>query len=289
MPEVFADVSAWQGAIAWNQYKAGGYKRVGIKATEGNAFVDPRFAQNAVGSAGLQRIFYDYGRPDLGNSPESEADFLFQTTATYRQPGDALELDFEQQGWAGNYEAWKDAWLAHMATLWPRYGMYSGRWFMGPRGVTWGPGFSHLAAYGTQETGVDIQQYTDQGSFPGISGGVDANWLLNPAIFDGAPAPSGGGDMTAQETLDFLNGLAVQVAGQTSFVGWMQSTLGTEQNVYNLAADADAVVKAVQAELDQVKQQIATSPSAPGSAALLGLVQKIEGAVAQAGKDLANA
>lgn len=193
MPEVFADVSAWQGTINWPAYRVAGYTRAGIKATEGVGWIDPQFYNNELGSRGLQRIFYGYGRPDLGNSPEACADFLWQTVSPFLQSSDALELDYEQQGWGGNYEDWKRRWFARMATHTAFYGMYSGEWFTGPRGISWvGVGFRHVAIYGPEVTGYDIQQYSSSASFPGIQGNVDANWLLNPVALGGG---GGGGGL----------------------------------------------------------------------------------------------
>lgn len=62
----------------------------------------------------------------------------------------------------------------------------------------------------------------------------------------GALTPTAGGDMTPQEMVQVLDSLAVQVSGQTSFLSWMQSVLGTEQSDYN-------TLNAIKAEMDTLK------------------------------------
>lgn len=55
-----------------------GYDFYIIKASEGNGYKDPRLDQhyNAVAEMGKAYGFYHYARPDLGNTPESEADYF---------------------------------------------------------------------------------------------------------------------------------------------------------------------------------------------------------------------
>lgn len=66
------DVSMWQN------YTPVDKDFVIIKASEGNGYKDPRLDQhyNAVKKAKKLYGFYHYARPDLGNTPEAEADWF---------------------------------------------------------------------------------------------------------------------------------------------------------------------------------------------------------------------
>ncbi len=80
---LFADISAYQGVIDWKAYhnwakQWTGTSMVSMKSSEGIGFTDPRFVANRTGalSAGVDAIiYYHYGRPDLGNAPNLEADW----------------------------------------------------------------------------------------------------------------------------------------------------------------------------------------------------------------------
>jgi len=50
--------------------------------------------------------------------------------------------------------------------------------------------------------------------------------------------------MTVEQLQAFLDGLAVQVPGQTTFAGWMRAVLGTEQANVNALAEVLADIKA---------------------------------------------
>jgi GH25 family lysozyme M1 (1,4-beta-N-acetylmuramidase) len=186
MPEYFADVSSWQGQIDWGAYRRGGYGKASMKATEGIGYTDPQYWNNEGGTRanGIDRIHYHFARPDLNpNSPEGEADWCWSVISGNFGPSDLAELDYEQDASGVNLEAWKNRWFARISSYTSRFGMYSGYWFTNSRGISWGPGFTHVALYGGSPPQADIWQYTDAASFPGIAGSVDGNQLLNPAIF----------------------------------------------------------------------------------------------------------
>src|SRR6478672_13884267 len=60
------DVSIWQKSIDWKAVQRAGIKFAFTKATEGNAFVDPRFAENMKGAAAVGILIgpYHFARPD---------------------------------------------------------------------------------------------------------------------------------------------------------------------------------------------------------------------------------
>src|SRR5690242_21813174 len=76
----YVDVSSFQGAINWQQYKTwasqwDGISRVVMKSTEGTGYTDPRFHEYRAGAlaAGIEVIgYYHYARPEW-NSAQAEA------------------------------------------------------------------------------------------------------------------------------------------------------------------------------------------------------------------------
>lgn len=290
--EVFGDFSVWQGTIDWPAYKAAGYKRVAIKATEGIGFIDPKFHYNAAGALPLQRIFYGYGRPDLNpNNPEGEADFLWETVAPTFAPGDYVEQDFEQPGASIDYEQWKRRWFARMAMHTTRYGLYSGAWFMNPRGISWWTpgGYTHMASYGPElAPGMcDIQQYTSSASFPGVVGNCDANWLSNPAALAGGVEV----DVTRDEMIQLLNdmwGKAYGIGGSpTAWQDGPAAILDTDRKTLTTAqwnnADLEGFktkdLPAIQAEAKRIADAIWAAGGHPADVAINEALKNINNLV----------
>ena len=84
------DISNWQGTTPMDA------DFLIIKASEGDGYKDPRLDQhyNAWKETGKPYGFYHYARPDLGNTPEAEADWFLSLVGGH--VGKALmALDFE--------------------------------------------------------------------------------------------------------------------------------------------------------------------------------------------------
>ncbi len=80
----------------WNPVTPSGYDFYLIKASEGNGYKDSALDThfNAVKSAGKLYGFYHYARPDLGNTPEAEADWFLSLVGQHA--GNAIfALDYE--------------------------------------------------------------------------------------------------------------------------------------------------------------------------------------------------
>jgi GH25 family lysozyme M1 (1,4-beta-N-acetylmuramidase) len=98
----FVDVSGAQGAIDFSVYTAwakqwDGISRIAMKATEGVGFTDPFFPSNRAKAlaAGIESIlYYHFGRPDLGNTPQAEVDYMHSIVGAIR-PADRIVLDYE--------------------------------------------------------------------------------------------------------------------------------------------------------------------------------------------------
>jgi murein DD-endopeptidase MepM/ murein hydrolase activator NlpD len=85
------------------------------------------------------------------------------------------------------------------------------------------------------------------------------------------PTPYLEAEMNEQQMRAFLDGLAREVQGQSTFSGWMQSVLGTEQADFN-------ALGAVKTELDTMKAEIEAGGSVDAAAA----IARIEAALQKA-------
>ncbi len=90
-----ADISSYQETPNFDTLKTE-LDFVIIKASEGNGFGDPQLSRNQdeARRVGLLRGYYHFARPDLGNTPESEANW-FLAVVGQLQDGEVLALDFE--------------------------------------------------------------------------------------------------------------------------------------------------------------------------------------------------
>lgn len=95
----------------WNPVTPSGYDFYLIKASEGNGYKDSALDThfNAVKSAGKLYGFYHYARPDLGNTPEAEADWFLSLVGQHA--GNAIfALDYEADALSYGQE-WALRWL----------------------------------------------------------------------------------------------------------------------------------------------------------------------------------
>ena len=211
------DVSKWQGAINWQQVKADGIEFAIIKATEGALPVgtydapaiaqfglDPDFRSNFANAkaAGIARGAYHFGRPDLGNTAQAEAEWFYSIIGSSLQPGDLVALDLEEKAsalaqWAAQFEAE----LRALCGFNPFF--YASPGFMSANGIT----FANIkGSYGLWEADwtsampppaagwpvLAIWQDGSAGTLAGINGKVDGdifNGDLATLLKYGKPAP----------------------------------------------------------------------------------------------------
>ncbi len=190
------DVSEFQGQIDWPTYKDNS-NFVIIKASEGNGYIDKWFGNNRtqVRQVGLPHGFYHFARPDLGNSPQVEAEFFCKLIdGDPIREGEVLALDFEVSyndpvNWC---KAWLDAVAGHFNGLEPLiylnqslasnydwtpvvnagYGLWIAAYTGDPNNNNFNIGKFPSAA---------IQQWTDAQSVKGISGNVDGDCFFGDA------------------------------------------------------------------------------------------------------------
>lgn len=89
------DISNWQGDPNYDVLK-NNTQFLFVKATEGNGYTDPKFKRNQSEGrrVGLLMGYYHFARPDLGNSPEVEADWFLKTIGDLKD-FELLALDYE--------------------------------------------------------------------------------------------------------------------------------------------------------------------------------------------------
>ncbi len=183
------DVSSYQGNVNWVSVKNAGYSFAFAKATEGTTYTDPYFAHNwyYMQQANIIRGAYHFGHP--GSDPIAQARF-FVTQVGNRSGAMQLVLDLETtdgrtpaQVWA-----WTQSFMGEIKTLTGKPGIiYTGYYFW--RDSVGNPTNNlncplWIAAYGVSSPLVppawstwSFWQYSDTGSVPGVSGGVDLDYF----------------------------------------------------------------------------------------------------------------
>lgn len=181
------DVSKWQGDIDFNLLKTAVSFTV-IRASYGASGLDDKLAQNRsrAEAVGMAIGFYHFAYPDLGNTPEQEAQNFCNRVGPLK-PGQFVVLDYERN-WTGDVVGWCKAWMdyvtAHLGAKpliylnlytinsynWSSiikadYGLWLARWDYD----------KNAAAPSTPWPFVAMRQYSDRETFPGISGYVDGD------------------------------------------------------------------------------------------------------------------
>lgn len=100
------DIASFQGDINWDTYKNNSHFVI-IKATEGNGLVDNKFSRNQSEArrVGIPLGYYHFARPDLGNTPEAEADYFLKVVGAPKD-GEVFCLDYEPAGQVQAHVDW---------------------------------------------------------------------------------------------------------------------------------------------------------------------------------------
>ena len=93
----FVDISHHQGSVDLAAYKAAGYRRISMKATEGTGFTDPKFKERwqAAGKLGLERIAYHFQRAKFDGVKEFDFFLSVVNDAGGFGKYDSIMLDYE--------------------------------------------------------------------------------------------------------------------------------------------------------------------------------------------------
>ena len=208
MADTGMDVSKWQGCVtasAAAQAKAGGTAFAFVKVSEGAGYADSvaDCTMQGLAAAGIRRGVYHYARPDLGNTPEAEADWFISQTRGYIGQGVIPVLDWEPGGSYNTWTWWAKRWLDRVQAAWGvkpliymsasviRTGDWSavanadyGLWVAGyPAGYTQ----DRLRDPGAVPYDVSpwkfaaAWQYSSSGRVPGVGERIDVNWFYGDA------------------------------------------------------------------------------------------------------------
>lgn len=244
------DTSVFQGSVDWDAVRRSGRTFALTKATEGVGFIDPTFTRNwsEMLRVGLSVPgAYHFARPDLGNSPQAEADFFLSVVlpVTGSVAGTLLALDLEVEGPQVTAQ-WAVAFEQRLRERVSGYdaGFYSFFSWLGEHGVS---GVHQLAAdwlwlawpdvngplpQPAPWPTVSIQQYGIT-TVPGIGGNVDVNRFFGdlPALRKLAvelpTATSGGTTAMAAGQCLYLNGVNhLFLLGSDGVVKWASTPGG---------------------------------------------------------------
>jgi lysozyme len=176
------DVSHFQGEVDWRAVAAAGVRFAFIKATEGLADIDPRFAQNWQQSraAGLLRGAYHFLHPNL-DAGQQAAHFLSVVTLDDDALPPALDVEVTGGVDPAALTACIEAWLGSVeAVLRCKPVVYTDPSFWRQNvGADLGAYPLWLACYATTPDipatwpGWTFWQHSDSGSVEGIAGPVD--------------------------------------------------------------------------------------------------------------------
>jgi lysozyme len=244
------DVSYHNGTIDWAKVKGAGNEFAFVRISDGTGFHDPQFATNWAGAhaAGLVRGIYQFFRPT--QDVNAQADMVIAAVGT-PIPGDLPPvIDVEADGGlapasvAAKVRAWVDR-VKAATGLDPI--VYTGKYFW--RDQVGGPtSFAGNALWIAQYTTLcpDLTspwntwafwQYSESGTVPGISGGIDLDRFNGTAdelrALAGGTAGGGGGGgggggattcASATMAADEAEGVCVQAASDAK---WYQCTGGS--------------------------------------------------------------
>ena len=202
------DVSKWQGCVASSQAataKASGVNFAFVKVTEGNGYTDnvADCTMQALKANGIRRGVYHFARPDLGNSPEAEADWFISQTRGYMHDGVIPVLDWEPSGSYKTQSWWALRWLQRVESAWGvkpiiymsasvikmtdwtavangDYGLWVAGYPRGYNGETLrNPGAVPYSVSPWQFAAA--WQYSSTGHVPGVGSKIDVNWFYGDA------------------------------------------------------------------------------------------------------------
>jgi len=183
------DISKWQGDVNFDVFK-NNTQFVIVKATEGNGYKDPKLDRNRTEArrVGLLLGFYHFARPDLGNTPEKEAQYFLDTVGELRE-GELLALDYECPNQKQSDVDWCKKWLDYVfekTKIKPfiylnQSQIYSFNWQNVIAGsyalwvarYTYNPLNNNFDA--SEFKTAAMQQWSNNQQVPGASGGIDGN------------------------------------------------------------------------------------------------------------------
>jgi len=236
-PDVSSHQHPYGASVDWSQVKNSGRNFSFVKATEGVGYVNPYFNADwsAIRANGMVRGSYHYARPDASSTSAAEQARYFVSVAGRMQAtGDlALILDFEDSGGLSPSAliTWVHSWLDTITALTGRTPIiytypYFWRSAMGnsagfTRYPLWIADYNGGSAPQTPLIGGwnswAFWQYTDRGSIPGVSTGVDISKFSGDSAALSALANGAAAAQTAPPSAILAHYTAI--GGANSYLG----------------------------------------------------------------------
>lgn len=267
------DVSRHQGDIDFGKYKDNTHFLI-AKCTEGVGYLDPKFIRNRdhCRSLGIPFGTYHFARPDLGNTPEAEADY-YVSKADPRQ-GELLVLDYEPD-WNGDAVGWCHNFLRRVfektetkpliylnqsqtkkfnwtPVVNDGYGLWIAAYTYDPNNNNFESGEWEFAA---------MQQWTNRQQVPGISGGVDGNVFfgtieqLKKYGYKGSTGPTPGPTppSNSNELLRRVETVERNLEALTVRVGQLEKDLGVHLNAIKVNNQG---LQEIRSKLQRIKEAL---------------------------------
>ncbi len=183
------DVSKDQGEVDWTAVAGSGYAFAFIKATDGQDYLDPMFAQNwaAAKAAGLLRGAYHFFRAE--DSPQVQAEWFWQNVGGGAELPLVVDVEESMSQSAAVVVANLQQFLASLAQWTSQTPMvYTAPGFWNGLGTTAFGSFPlWVAEYGVAQPSLpagwtlwDFWQHSQSGQVAGIQGNVDLDVFSGP-------------------------------------------------------------------------------------------------------------
>jgi lysozyme len=183
------DVSKDQGAVSWPAVADAGYAFTFIKATDGQDYVDPMFAQNWEGAqaAGLLRGAYHFFRAE--DDPDVQAEWFWKTVGGKNELPLVVDVEESMEQSASTVIANLTRFLESLQQWTGKQPMiYTDPGFWNGLGASGFGGYPlWVAEYGVSEPTLPsgwalwtFWQHSENGQVPGIQGNVDLNVFSGP-------------------------------------------------------------------------------------------------------------
>ena len=236
-PDVSSHQHPYDASVDWSKVKDAGRNFAFVKSTEGTGYVNPYFNSdwNAIKANDMVRGSYHYAKPD--GSPTSAAEqarYFVSVAGTMQAKGDlAPVLDLEDTGGLSPSQlvTWVHSWLSTITALTDRTPIiytypYFWRSAMGnntgfTRYPLWIADYNGGSAPQTPMIGGwnswTFWQYTDRGSTPGVSTGVDISKFSGDSAELSALANGASATQTATPSAILAHYSAI--GGASSYLG----------------------------------------------------------------------
>lgn len=269
------DISKWQGDVNFDVFK-NNTQFVIVKATEGNGYTDPKLDRNRSEArrVGLLLGFYHFARPDLGNTPEKEAQYFLDKVGEIKE-GELLALDYECPNQKQSDVDWCRKWLDYVFERtkirpfiylnqsqiynfnWANvisgsYALWIARYTYNPYNNNFDPSEFKNAA---------MQQWSNAQQVPGASGGIDGNVFFGDlATLKKYGKPAAPAPQPPQPPAPITDENAVIHLGKIGEVEYGDKTLKETREIINALQVNNTALKGEVDKYNRLKEAVRNLP-----------------------------